>query len=101
MALGDSAGDRSCPQPLSFGGMTDTDEATRDSLLAILRQLSPSERFVRALTLSAYVRQLAWQGARRHAGSHGEPAVTDRFLTQLYGADVATSFRAASAARRE
>ena len=81
--------------------MTDTDEVTREAHLAMLRQLSPSERFVRALTLSAYVRQLAWQGARKHAGAHGEAAVIDRFLTQLYGIDVAISFRASSVGTRE
>lgn len=55
--------------------------------------LSPSERFMRALALSAYVRQLAWQGAQQHAGARGEAAVIDRFLRQLYGADVAAAFR--------
>jgi hypothetical protein len=81
--------------------MTDTDAATRDALSAMLQQLSPSERFLRALALSAYVRQLAWQGARQHAGTRGEAAVVDRFLTQLYGADVAMAFHAASKARHE
>ena len=81
--------------------MTDTDEATPDARLAMIRRLSPSERFVRALTLSAYVRQLAWQGAQQHAGSHGETAIIDRFLTQLYGAEVAASFRAFSDRRHE
>lgn len=81
--------------------MTDSDAKTRDTLLTMIGRLSPSERFVRALSLSVYVRQLAWQGARLHAGSCSEAAVVDRFLTQLYGADVATSFRAASAHRSE
>ena len=75
--------------------MDDTAEVTRTTHEAMLRQLSPSERFARALALSAYVRQLAWQGARRYAGAQGETATVDRFLTQLYGADVATSFRKA------
>lgn len=86
---------------LTFVGMTDTDDVTREAHLAMLQQLSPSERFVCALTLSAYVRQLAWQGARKQAGAHGETAVVDRFLTQLYGADVATSFRASCERTRE
>lgn len=81
--------------------MIDTDDATRNGRLAMVERLSPSERFVRALTLSAYVRELAWQGARHNAGSHGETAVVDRFLTQLYGADVATAFRVASDKRHE
>ncbi len=66
----------------------------------MLRRLSPSERFVRALSLSAYVRQLAWQGAERYAAAQGETAVVDRFLTQLYGAEVAKSFRANLSAKR-
>ena len=74
--------------------VTDTDEATRAIYVAMLRQLSRSERFVRALALSAYVRNLAWQGALRHAQSSGEAATVDRFLTQLYGAKVAKAFRA-------
>ncbi len=79
--------------------MTDTNPTTRDARVAMIRRLSPSERFVRALALSAYVRQLAWQGARRHAGPGGDSAVVDRFLTQLYGADVARSYRAAGGGR--
>lgn len=89
-----------CPR-LSFASMNDADETTRAAHLAMLRLLSPSDRFVRALALSAYVRQLAWQGARRHSGAQGEMATVDRFLTQLYGADVAASFRAASDQRHE
>lgn len=81
---------------LAFGDMNDSDETTRAAYLAMLRRLSPSERFVRALALSAYVRQLAWQGARRHSSAQGETAVVARFLTQLYGADVAESFRVTS-----
>lgn len=61
--------------------------------------LSPSERFMMALALSAYVRQLAWQGAKQHAGSRGQAAVVDRFLQQLYGADVAAVFRSEVAPR--
>ncbi len=81
--------------------MTDTDEKTRVAHLALLRQLSPSERFARALALSAYVRQLTWQGARRYAGAAGTPATIDRFLTQLYGAEIASAFREANHRRRE
>ena len=54
-----------------------------------LKELSKSDRFVRALALSAYVRRLAWQGAALHAGAQGADAVTHRFLLQLYGADIA------------
>ena len=61
---------------------------------AMVRQLSKPERFVRALALSAYVRNLAWQGALRHSRSSGEAATVDRFLTQLYGAKIALAFRA-------
>ena len=61
---------------------------------AMVRHLSRPERFIRALALSAYVRNLAWQGALRHSRSRGEAATVDRFLTQLYGAKVAKAFRA-------
>lgn len=71
-----------------------TPDATADARGAMLARLSLSERFMHALTLSAYVRQLAWQGAQQHADAHGETAVVDRFLTQLYGVEVATWFRA-------
>lgn len=81
--------------------MDDTDETTRAAHVAMVRLLSPSERFVRALALSAFVRQLAWQGARRSAGAPRDTATVDRFLTQLYGADVAASFRAANDQRDE
>lgn len=81
--------------------MDDTAEVTRTTRDAMLRRLTPSERFLHALSLSAYVRQLAWQGARRYAGAKGEAATVDRFLTQLYGEDVAASFRAACAQGNE
>jgi hypothetical protein len=67
-----------------------------DGRASLLRSLSLSERFVRALELSAYVRQLAWAGARRHAGAQNEKAVVGRFLRQLYGVDVAAAFRVAA-----
>ena len=67
---------------------------------AMVRQLSKPERFVRALALSAYVRNLAWQGALRHSRSSGE-ATVDRFLTQLYGAKIALAFRAECDVHRE
>ena len=51
-----------------------------------MTQLTPSERFLRALALSAYVRGLAWQGARLNADTAG---VALRFVRQLYGDDVA------------
>lgn len=82
-------------------GIPDTDGAPRATHLAMIRQLSMSERFVRALALSAYVRNLAWQGALRHSGSRGEAATVDRFLTQLYGAEVATAFRTSCHQRHE
>ena len=62
--------------------MTDTAASMGATHAVLVRQLSKSERFVRALALSAYVRNLAWQGALRHSGSRGESATVDRFLTQ-------------------
>ena len=54
-----------------------------------LASLTPGERFLKALALSAYVRELAWQGARMNASSQNAPAVVERFLQQLYGDEVA------------
>ena len=81
--------------------MTDTAPAMRATHAAMVRQLSKPERFVRALALSAYVRNLARQGALRHSGLRGEAATVDRFLTQLYGAKIALAFRAACGVNRE
>ena len=80
---------------------TDTAPAMRAAHAAMVRQLSKSERFIRALALSAYVRNLAWQGALRHSGSRGEAATVDRYMTQLYGAKIALAFRAACGVSRE
>lgn len=57
--------------------------------VAMLEELPMSDRFVRAMALTAYVRGLAWQGAVLHSGGKGNDAVIDRFLRQLYGADIA------------
>ena len=81
--------------------MTDTAASMGATHAVLVRQLSKSERFVRALALSAYVRNLAWQGALRHSGSSGKAATVDRFLTQLYGAKIALAFRAACGVSRE
>ncbi len=92
------ARDTACRTPghaLSFAVMSDDDETTYDVRSMMLARLTLSERFVRALALSAYVRALAWQGAQRTAQAGGDSAVVDRFLTQLYGTEVATAFRTA------
>ncbi len=68
---------------------TDTDSATLARYLELIRGVPKLERFVRALALSALARELTWQGAVRHAGHRGADAVTTRFLTQLYGDDIA------------
>ena len=69
-----------------------------DRFDGLVTALTPGERFLRALALSAYARALAWQGARLHAGADGADAVLDRFLQQLYGADVAAEVRRRRAA---
>lgn len=66
----------------------------------MLRRLPKAERFLRALALTAYVRDLTWQGATRRAGELGSVAVVDRFILQLYGPTVAREFRAARESRR-
>jgi hypothetical protein len=71
----------------------DTDADTVARQLALIRTLSKSERLARTLSLSALVRQLAWEGAARHAGTRGERAVVERFLAQLYGPELTPDLR--------
>ncbi|MFN2400780.1 MAG: hypothetical protein ABR543_19405 [Gemmatimonadaceae bacterium] len=73
--------------------MTDTDSAMLSRYLELIRGVPKPERFIRALALSALVRDLAWQGATRHAGHLGADAVVERFLLQLYGSDVVRQMR--------
>lgn len=73
--------------------MTDTDSAMLLRYLELMRGVPKPERFIRALALSALVRDLAWQGATRHAGHLGDDAVVERFLLQLYGSDIARQMR--------
>ena len=61
--------------------------------------MSPTERLVRAFTLSAFVRDVAWAGAQRIAGGRGPVAVRERFLMQLYGSDLSDGLRALTAGR--
>ena len=76
-----------------MAGPADTDPDAYDRQLALIRTLSKAERFQRALALSALVRQLSWEGAARHAGPHGERAVVERFLAQLYGPELTADLR--------
>lgn len=85
-----------CPSNLQVE-MSDTENTEASTYLATLRRVPKAERFVRALALSAYVRELAWQGAQRSAGAFGPHAVTHRFMLQLYGPTVACEFREARA----
>lgn len=61
---------------------------------ALLLALTPGERFLKALNLSALVRRLTWQGALLVAQSDGAEAVVNRYVRQLYGDDVAAQLRA-------
>ena len=65
-----------------------------DPYLEGIAAMSGAERLERALALTAFVRDLAWQGATLHAGHLGHAAVVERFLRQLYGDEVATRVRA-------
>lgn len=81
---------------------SDTPAISRDDERLAL--LTPGERFLKALALSAYVRSLTWQGARLNAESQGaesqgNSAVVTRFLRQLYGDAVAQDVSARIAAR--
>ena len=64
-----------------------------------IAKLTPGERFLRALALSACVRGLAWQGARLNAETPNTAGVVLRFVRQLYGDDVALMWQRRTAAR--
>jgi hypothetical protein len=57
---------------------------------ALLRNLTKPERLERALALSALIRSLAWEGARRDVQNKSVDAVRDRFVIKLYGARTAS-----------
>lgn len=80
-------------------GSMDTDAVTRARDLELLRTLPPPERLMRALALTALVRDLAWQGATANAGHLGAEAVLRRFLSQLYGAELAVRIAVPGLAR--
>ncbi len=67
----------------------DTDAAMFARYLDLVRTVPRAQRLARAMALSALARNMAWQGATRHSGHRGPAAVTERFLLQLYGPDVA------------
>ncbi len=64
-----------------------------------IAQLTPGDRFLRALALSACIRSLAWQGARLNAETPDTAGVVLRFVRQLYGDDVALMWQRRTAAR--
>jgi hypothetical protein len=70
----------------------DTSRTAAVSYHAMLRHLPKVERLRRALELTALARDLAWEGAVRHAQSEGEAAIVQRFLRQFHGDDVARVF---------
>lgn len=73
-------------------GLTDTAPAALRTYLEMLRGVPGPERLLLALKLSALARNLAWAGAVRHAGPDNPGAVVERFLTQLYGEEIASQF---------
>jgi hypothetical protein len=75
-----------------------SDTAAPSSYDALIARLSPEERLLRAIALSAYVRRLAWQGARLHAGASDAEETVVRFLQQLYGDEVALAWQRRTAA---
>ena len=64
-----------------------------------IAQLTPGDRFLRALALSAYIRSLAWQGARLNAETPDSAGVVLRFVRQLSGDDVALMWQRRTEAR--
>ena len=67
----------------------DTDTAVRSRYLDLIAAVPAPERLTRALALTAFVRDLAWQGATLHVGHLGSEAVVERFAQQLYGPEIA------------
>ncbi len=67
----------------------DTDSVARTRYLELIAAVPGPERLTRALALSAFVRDLAWQGATLHVGHLGSEAVVERFARQLYGPEIA------------
>jgi hypothetical protein len=72
--------------------LTDTAPAALDTYLEMLRGVPGPTRLLLALKLSALTRNLAWAGAVRHSGPENDGAVVERFLTQLYGTEIASRF---------
>jgi hypothetical protein len=68
---------------------TDTSAILHDENDARLRAMPKAERLAWALSLSAFARDLAWQGALRHTDGLGRTATVRRFLLQLYGPEAA------------
>ena len=66
----------------------DTDGAARSRYLELIAAVPAPERLTRALALTAFVRNLTWQGATYHVGHLGSEAVVERFAQQLYGREI-------------
>jgi hypothetical protein len=80
-------------QPDPSPALSDTDDSAHARYLAMIAELSPAARLLRAFELSAFMRDVALTGARMAAGARGERAVRDRFLEQLYGTDMSDELR--------
>ena len=77
-----------------------SDTAVPSSYDTQIAQLAPSDRFLRALALSACIRSLAWQGARLNSETPDTAGVVLRFVRQLYGDDVALMWQRRTDARQ-
>jgi hypothetical protein len=64
------------------------DDAVDARMLELVRRLSPSERLVRMFALSSFIRAFTWEGAKRHVRNGSREAIVERFLAQMYGADL-------------
>jgi hypothetical protein len=64
---------------------TDTSATVLAENIARLRTMPKGERLAWALSLSAFARELAWQGALRRTEGQGDTATIRRFLHQMYG----------------
>ncbi len=74
---------------MSLSRPSDTGPEVLASQQSVLAALTPAERLARALALSALARDFAWAGARSRIGSDAPAELRERFLTQVYGIDVA------------
>lgn len=81
-------------EPILSTVLSDTDEPARLRYLTLLADMPAAERLMRTLELSAFVREIAWVGARQAVAAGADDTVRNRFLEQLYGSNMSDNLRA-------